>query len=273
MYQRFLFVMLMVFCFFLTFVYFTQLFLIVVPDEFWCEIPTVEGFTSEELRDYMIPTSNLVPYEGHDLPYSRCWIYDIPVKIAIEAKEPDPKWPMKKCHEWYFKTSPFDVPYISVASEFGWVTLSLSLSFSVNKFPSSWSNNNNEYIDVNFNFPGLRRRVQSVACAEYIFRRFHPWRFDIRLAWRQIRKDSCRCCVQSVGIHRRPRHHIHPHVLAILRVQVHRRRVLRQHLRVRLHISPGIRGPWLAYVRRPRLFRLVLHVRRDMHAVDGLFHS
>ncbi|XP_031370950.1 carcinine transporter-like [Apis dorsata] len=113
--------MLMVFCFFLTFVYFTQLFLIVVPDEFWCEIPTVEGFTSEELRDYMIPTSNLVPYEGHDLPYSRCWIYDIPVKIAIEAKEPDPKWPMKKCHEWYFKTSPFDVPYISVASEFGWV--------------------------------------------------------------------------------------------------------------------------------------------------------
>lgn len=121
LYQRFLFIMLMLFCFFLTFVYFTQLFLIVVPVEFWCEMPAVEGFTSEELREYMIPSSNLVAYEGHDLPYSRCWIYDVPVKTAMEAKEPDPKWPMKKCQEWHFKTSPFDVPYMSVAAEFGWV--------------------------------------------------------------------------------------------------------------------------------------------------------
>lgn len=122
LYQRFLFIMLMLFCFFLTFVYFTQLFLIVVPVEFWCEMPIVEGFTSEEIRDYMVPSSYLVAYEGHDLAYSRCWIYDVPVKIAMEAKEPDPNWPMKKCHEWHFKTSPFDVPYISVAAEFGWVT-------------------------------------------------------------------------------------------------------------------------------------------------------
>lgn len=125
LYQRFLFVILMLFCFFLTFVYFTQLFLIVVPVEFWCEMPTVEGFTSEELRDYMIPSSTLVAYEGHDLPYSRCWIYDVPVKTAMEAKEPDPKWPMKKCDKWHFKTTPFDVPYISVAAEFGWVISSL----------------------------------------------------------------------------------------------------------------------------------------------------
>lgn len=119
----------------------------------------------------------------------------------------------------------------------------------------------------------MRRRVQSDSRTEYIFQRFHPRRFDIRLAGRQIRKDPGRHRLQFVGIHRWPLNHIHPHVLAILRVQVHRRRLLRQHLRVRLHIGPGIRGTRLAHVRRPRLVRPVLHVRGNMHALDGVLHS
>ncbi|XP_017878090.2 organic cation transporter protein [Ceratina calcarata] len=121
-YQKYLFGMLFFFCLFLTFVYFSQLFLTVVPKEHWCKVPEIKNFSAEQLRDYMIPSSKLVPREGdHYLPYSRCWIYDVPVEEAIKKSEPDPDWPMKKCDEWEFKYTAQDVPYESVAAEQKWV--------------------------------------------------------------------------------------------------------------------------------------------------------
>ncbi|XP_076629833.1 organic cation transporter protein [Colletes latitarsis] len=135
-YQRYLFGLLTVFCLFLIFVYFTQSFLTILPNEYWCRLPRVEGVSVERLKKIMIPSSKVVPYEGHQLSYSRCWIYDLPVKQALAANKPDENWPLKKCKAWEYKLSLSDVPYISVAAENNWVcdedykeTLALSVFF------------------------------------------------------------------------------------------------------------------------------------------------
>nr|XP_031825737.1 organic cation transporter protein-like [Nomia melanderi] len=113
--------MLTIFCLSLSFVYFTQAFLIVLPKEYWCRLPRVEGVSNEQLRDIMIPSSKLVPFEGHHLPYSRCWMYDLPVEEALAVKKPDKSWPLKRCNAWEFKLTRTDVPYMSVATEQNWV--------------------------------------------------------------------------------------------------------------------------------------------------------
>lgn len=115
----------MVFCLFLTFVYFTQTFLTILPTEYWCKLPQVKGVSSERLKELMIPSSNRVPYEGHQLPYSRCWMYDLPVEKILAVNKPDENWPLKKCSNWDFKLSKSDVPYLSVAAELNWVLISL----------------------------------------------------------------------------------------------------------------------------------------------------
>ncbi|XP_076759799.1 organic cation transporter protein [Xylocopa sonorina] len=120
-YQRYLFVLLMLFCLFLTFVYFTQTFLTVVPTEHWCKLPKHGNVSSEQLRGYMVPGAHKVPYEGHRLPYSRCYVYDVPVETAVSDRQSSKNWPLKKCDDWEFKLHQSDVPYMSVAAEFGWV--------------------------------------------------------------------------------------------------------------------------------------------------------
>ncbi|XP_012136352.2 organic cation transporter protein [Megachile rotundata] len=75
----------------------------------------------DKLQQILIPSSELVPYEGHQLPYSRCWIYDLPVEAAKKANRSDTSWPMKKCSDWEYKLSANDVPYMSYASEQNWV--------------------------------------------------------------------------------------------------------------------------------------------------------
>ncbi|XP_054008856.1 organic cation transporter protein-like [Hylaeus anthracinus] len=120
-YQRYLFCILTVFSVFLIFVYFTQAFLTVLPNEYWCKLPEVEGVSNEKLKKIMIPSSKVVPYEGHQLSYSRCWMYDLPVEQALALNKPDESWPLKRCNTWEFKLSRSDVPYMSVAAEKNWV--------------------------------------------------------------------------------------------------------------------------------------------------------
>ncbi|XP_076165331.1 organic cation transporter protein [Ptiloglossa arizonensis] len=120
-YQMYLFGTLTAFCLFLVFVYFTQSFLTVLPTEYWCKLPQLKGLTNETIKEIMIPSSKVVPYEGHQLPYSRCWMYDLPVEKALAMKKPDASWPLKRCNDWEYKLSFSDVPYVSVAAEMNWV--------------------------------------------------------------------------------------------------------------------------------------------------------
>ncbi|XP_046593907.1 solute carrier family 22 member 13-like [Neodiprion lecontei] len=121
LYQRMVSVMLMPFGFFNVFVYFGQMFMTLVPEEHWCKLPEVDGMSREEVRRRGIPPSEDVPYEGHELPFSRCWMYDVPLATLLSVQSPDPKWPMQRCHSWEFKFTSSDVPYTTIASELEWV--------------------------------------------------------------------------------------------------------------------------------------------------------
>lgn len=115
--------LLTIFCLFLTFVYFTQTFLTVLPTEYWCKLPEVKGVAGDKVKEIMIPSSKLVPYEAHTLPYSRCWIYDLKPEQAMAAGKADPSWPVKKCSSWEYKLSGTDVPYMSFAAQENWVDI------------------------------------------------------------------------------------------------------------------------------------------------------
>lgn len=47
-YQRILFIMMIPFAFFVAFVYFSQIFITLVPEEHWCRVPELEHLTVEE---------------------------------------------------------------------------------------------------------------------------------------------------------------------------------------------------------------------------------
>lgn len=47
-YQRILFVLMIPFAFFVAWVYFSQIFITLVPDEYWCRVPELENLTREE---------------------------------------------------------------------------------------------------------------------------------------------------------------------------------------------------------------------------------
>jgi len=47
-YQRILFVLMIPFAFFVAWVYFSQIFITLVPEEYWCRVPELENLTLEE---------------------------------------------------------------------------------------------------------------------------------------------------------------------------------------------------------------------------------
>ena len=47
-YQRILFVLMIPFAFFVAWVYFSQIFITLVPEEHWCRVPELEDLTVEE---------------------------------------------------------------------------------------------------------------------------------------------------------------------------------------------------------------------------------
>lgn len=47
-YQKLLFVLMIPFGYYLAFVYFTQIFLTLVPEQHWCSVPELQGLTEEQ---------------------------------------------------------------------------------------------------------------------------------------------------------------------------------------------------------------------------------
>ncbi|KAL0858895.1 hypothetical protein ABMA27_011327 [Loxostege sticticalis] len=113
-YQRVLFLLMIPYAFFFAFVYFAQIFMTVVPAQHWCFVEELANLTVEERRHLSIPLS------GSD--YDKCQVYDVDWLKVIQdgVREPDTKWPVKKCDErWEFNFT--DVPYETIATELGWV--------------------------------------------------------------------------------------------------------------------------------------------------------
>ncbi|XP_043519999.1 organic cation transporter protein [Frieseomelitta varia] len=114
LYQKILFILMIPFASFVAWVYFSQIFITLIPDDYWCWVPELENLTVNERLSLAIPAN----HEG----YSRCSMYDVNYREILlnESHMPDPLWPTKACqHGWEFNYS--TVPYATVATELGWV--------------------------------------------------------------------------------------------------------------------------------------------------------
>ncbi|XP_026322546.1 organic cation transporter-like protein [Hyposmocoma kahamanoa] len=117
LYQKILFLLMIPFAFFVAFVYFSQIFMTIVPEQHWCWIPELANLTVEERRSLAIPPKTDGPY-SHD----RCVMYktDWAAALAQNRTTSDDEWPIVPCQNgWEYNRS--DVPYETIASQLDWV--------------------------------------------------------------------------------------------------------------------------------------------------------
>ncbi|KAH8259314.1 hypothetical protein KR026_002200 [Drosophila bipectinata] len=113
-YQKFLFICMIPFSFFVAFVYFSQIFLTLIPEQHWCHVPELDGLDVEARLALSIPMVN-----GE---YNNCYMYDVNyTEVLAQGKVmADPKWPRVKCrHGWSYNFT--EIPYSTVATEQNWV--------------------------------------------------------------------------------------------------------------------------------------------------------
>ncbi|XP_046622090.1 carcinine transporter-like [Neodiprion virginianus] len=126
-YQWILFFLLLPFAFGYAFLYFTQYFITLTPDQHWCTVPELEGWnlTDREKIAFSIPiVSTTVNESVKDSveTYSRCNMYNVNFTELLSngIKEPNRSWPKTPClHGWTFNFS--TIPYASLAAELEWV--------------------------------------------------------------------------------------------------------------------------------------------------------
>lgn len=116
LYQKILFAALAPFAFFVAFVYFTQIFITVTPEGYWCNIPELQNLTAEQRISLAIP-----PNEDKS-GYDKCRMYAVNFTEMWDKgiTQGDSSWPIVDCrHGWEFNYT--DIPYSTIASELGWV--------------------------------------------------------------------------------------------------------------------------------------------------------
>ncbi|XP_055844858.1 carcinine transporter-like [Episyrphus balteatus] len=114
LYQKFLFVCMIPFAFFVAFVYFAQIFITLVPEEHWCSVPELEHLDVTERLALSIP----LEADG----YSKCSMYGVNFTemLAKGIKVADPSWPIVPCQRgWTYNFT--EIPYETVATEQNWV--------------------------------------------------------------------------------------------------------------------------------------------------------
>ncbi|XP_050665032.1 organic cation transporter protein-like [Leptidea sinapis] len=117
LYQKILFLLMIPFAFFVAFVYFSQIFMTIVPEQHWCWIPELANMTVEERRALAIPPKSDGPY-----PHDRCHMYSANWTLALAQGRttPDDEWKIIPCSNgWEYNRS--DVPYETIASQLDWV--------------------------------------------------------------------------------------------------------------------------------------------------------
>ncbi|XP_046745586.1 carcinine transporter-like [Diprion similis] len=126
-YQWILFFLLLPFAFGYAFLYFTQYFVTLTPDQYWCTVPELEAwnFTDHEKIAFSIPTVSTAVNESVEdsaKAYSRCEMYNVNFTELLSngIKEPNASWPTTPCrYGWTFNFS--SIPYASLAVELEWV--------------------------------------------------------------------------------------------------------------------------------------------------------
>ncbi|XP_053673167.1 organic cation transporter protein [Anopheles nili] len=127
-YQKILFLLMIPFAFFVAFVYFSQIFITLVPEEHWCYVPELQHLSVEERRALAIPVEEPAGFAtGVDdgtaeTSYSKCTMYAVNFTevLANNIRKADPSWPTQACqHGWEYNYT--DVPYQTAATDFEWV--------------------------------------------------------------------------------------------------------------------------------------------------------
>ncbi|XP_028034881.1 organic cation transporter protein [Bombyx mandarina] len=117
LYQKILFMLMIPFAFFVAFVYFSQIFMTLTPEQHWCWVPELANLTAEERRALAIPPKTDGPF-AHD----RCHMFstDWAKALAEGRTTPDDEWQIVPCDKgWEYNKS--DVPYDTIASQLDWV--------------------------------------------------------------------------------------------------------------------------------------------------------
>ncbi|XP_059610037.1 organic cation transporter protein-like [Phlebotomus argentipes] len=119
LFQKILFLCMIPFAFFVAFVYFSQIFITLVPEEHWCLAPELKHLDLDTRLRLSVPKVNA---DDGGFAYSKCLMYDVNYTEIIESgiTEPDPSWPVTSCrHGWEYNFT--DIPYETVATQFDWV--------------------------------------------------------------------------------------------------------------------------------------------------------
>ncbi|XP_011201961.1 organic cation transporter protein [Bactrocera dorsalis] len=115
-YQKILFLLMIPFATFVAFVYFSQIFMTLVPEQHWCHVPELEELTVEERLALSIPRMSGIR------EYDNCKMYDVNYTevLAKGMRKADPSWPVVACRQgWSYNFT--DYPYPTVATEQNWV--------------------------------------------------------------------------------------------------------------------------------------------------------
>ncbi|KAK4873054.1 hypothetical protein RN001_015083 [Aquatica leii] len=116
LYQKILFLLMIPFAFFVAWVYFSQIFITITPEGYWCSVPELENLTKEERVRLAIPEGN-----GG---FEKCHMYAVNFTEMLlnGITEPDTTWPTKPCDKgWEYNLTTDDVPYASISVELNWV--------------------------------------------------------------------------------------------------------------------------------------------------------
>ncbi|XP_044574605.1 carcinine transporter-like [Cotesia glomerata] len=125
-YQLILFIILLPFTFVYAFLYFTQFFLTLVPNEHWCFVPELNGTNLSDAQKISLsipPASDVAEVQAEGTThFARCFMYAVNYTELLNNNitKADPSWPTKPCqHGWSFNYTA--VPYASIAAELEWV--------------------------------------------------------------------------------------------------------------------------------------------------------
>ncbi|XP_012268122.2 carcinine transporter-like [Athalia rosae] len=125
LYQWLLFLILLPFAFVYAFLYFTQFFLTLMPNEYWCRVVELDDWNITDAQKFALsipPADTEELLVDSDILYSKCQMYDIDYSALKNSGviNADPTWPKVPCrHGWTFNYS--TIPYVSIAAELEWV--------------------------------------------------------------------------------------------------------------------------------------------------------
>ncbi|CAG2059985.1 unnamed protein product, partial [Timema podura] len=114
LYQKILFLLLGPFTLFSAWVYFSQIFLTLVPEHHWCLVPELAGLSLNERFHLSIPKI--------DNGYDHCRMYNVNYTQMLEngITDPQPDWTTTYCnHGWEYEL--IAIPYHTIATELNWV--------------------------------------------------------------------------------------------------------------------------------------------------------